>query len=194
MRFRNGIMQFSVIMILTGFIMFVTTGNSVAGNIQETMTIIKEELIYPRECRYIIPAVIPSKEHDVRKNEEFLTVAKKLESMGIVKLTQNNGINRIVPDENNYDVVQQNVNMNYELVSVNLVMGTWDIIVTEVKTAASKTIAIGQKFLKTTRLYKPVTSVLDDEQRKLYSDTPMEWEISMEKGSPEVKEKPVIRK
>ncbi|MBF0557134.1 MAG: hypothetical protein HQK96_21685 [Nitrospirae bacterium] len=91
----------------------------------------------------MLPAVIPSKAHDVRKNEEFLTVAKKLEIMGIVKLTQKDGITKILPDENNYDILQPNVNANYELLNINLVLDTWDIVVTEVKTVMSKTIAIG---------------------------------------------------
>ncbi|MBF0466997.1 MAG: hypothetical protein HQK94_18175 [Nitrospirae bacterium] len=179
------------IVMFTCLFLLLHTDNSIAQNIRETANIIKEELIYPREVKYMLPAVIPSKAHDVRKNEEFTTVAKKLESMGVIKLKQEDGITKLVPDENNYDIIQPNVNVNYELVSVNIVLGTWDIVVTEVKTVASKTIAIGQKFIKRTRLYEPVMGIFDDNQRKLYSDTPMEWEIVMEKGSPEVKEKSV---
>ncbi|MBF0556632.1 MAG: hypothetical protein HQK96_19105 [Nitrospirae bacterium] len=191
MRLRNRTISFAGIIILSSFLVFVAD-TSAADSIREIANIIKEEMVYPRECRYILPAVIPSKAHDVRKNEEFLTVAKKLEIMGIVKLTQKDGITKIVPDENNYDIIQPNFNANYEVLSIDLILGTWGIAVTEVKTIMSKTIAVGQKSLiKRTRLYEPIMGVLDDEQKKLYSATPMEWEIVMENGDNKVKEKQV---
>lgn len=163
---------------------------SYAENFKEYEKLVRDKQIYPRECKYLVPAVIPLKNKIAHRDQ--LDVLTVLEQMGLVTLSIENDSLKVKPHANTYGLIQQNVDIQYSLISVNLVLGTWDIEVTEVKKLDSNILVQGRRVIKEkTKIYAPVTNVLSLNIRNICTDTLVQWLVKKEGGTVSVVERPV---
>ncbi|MBF0521274.1 MAG: hypothetical protein HQK92_16300 [Nitrospirae bacterium] len=141
--------------------------------------IISEELVYPRECKYLLPAVLPATNKNAAENEEYERVSKVLEKMDVIKLVPFGKSTKIVPAKNTYDILKQNVDMSYELISINIVLGTWDVeLKQQHKDSEGITVKGFREIKNKTKLYKPVTEVLSKNNVRLYIPAEVQWRIT----------------
>lgn len=163
-----------------------------AKDLRGLRSIIRTELIYPRELTYNLPAVLPAKDASYAKNLEYLRVVDALEKRGIVKRVSEGESTRVDVPENNFDIVRRQVNMRYEVLIVNLLLGEWDIEIESVEVEKGKMVVRGRCLVrKTTRIFRTVIDSLPVDERKKYSSTPMRWTIEKVDGADAVSEKAV---
>lgn len=162
-----------------------------AQTLPELRNIISDQLLYPRDARYTIPATLPVKSVDTAKNSEWLTVAEQLSKAGLIRSRQASGQTLLGGMEQSIDVVVPSTNLRYETTALNIVLGRWDIEVLKVITAGNVRLVHGKRRLtKRTRAYDFVVSAIPERVAAEYSDHDAVWEISGHGASLTVKEKP----
>ena len=187
---NNRSLHFAISIIAIILTILIIGNFSFADDFRSVKKLIKNEMIYPRRCKYLVPASIPSKEVAGDKNEKYLKILKTLRKMELVELLYEKGVTKVDPAKNTYDIIKRNINLQYELLSINLVLGTWDIELDGVKTSGAKTIVTGRRILKNpTRLYNTVIDSLPNEEKKKYRDIQVQWKITKEKDQIKVVEK-----
>ena len=159
-----------------------------ANNIKSITSIIRNERIYPKQCRYFLPAIIPVLKGD-KKTNEYKKVAQTLAICNFVKLRKDDKHIKIVPQKNTYDILQQNVNITYKLISLNIILGKWNIKVAGKKIENNKIFAYGKKYIiNPTRVYQSVLGALPDNEKEKYKTRRVRWEIYWEGGQQIVNE------
>lgn len=165
-----------------------------AGNAQslpELHRVISEQLLYPREARYTIPASLPSNKADAAKNAEWMAVAERLSKAGLIRSRQVSS-GKIVLDsmEQSLDVAIPSTNLRYETTALNLVLGRWEIDVQAAARAADATVVQGRRRLAArTRIHGLVVDALPAKAAAGYSDREAVWEITGHGASLQVAEK-----
>lgn len=158
-------------------------------NIWEISYVIKNEMIYPKECRYYLPAVLPVKGVSQEKNQEFRRVLEVIEDLKLVDTrTITNGSITIRPKDNNYDIIQSHTSITYELLGINIIIGIWDIELYNIKEDSDKTVAFGKKFIKKEgKLYSQIINVVSDDNDIIrYQKGKFKWTITKKGESVEV--------
>ena len=146
-----------------------------AEDLSEYKKIIEKTRKYPREAVYPLSAILPDRARTKEENAEFMAVAKELERMGEVKLSRSGGDVVLKPAQGNEDVIGREEDMNYKVVALNLVMGTWSIQVSHIAKQGSKYTVSGKRILTPSRIYGKVSSVLSGASLKDYSGGAMTW-------------------
>jgi len=165
------------------------SGTVSAQELKRLRKIISDEMYYPRECRYVVPANLPDNAYSEEKNRVFLEIAKFLEKNKIVMLKMKDSKTVIIPNDNIYDVVQLNVNTRYELISISIILGVWNIEVTDEKRVGSMVMVEGARLMSNkSPLYEFFIKMLPVDEKRDYVPAKMRWEISKKKDKESVVE------
>lgn len=165
--------------------------NGAEDSLKKTRRLIREELVYPMEARYRLPATLPSLNETEAKNQEFLRIAQTLQSQGFVVLSRSSSGSILRAKENTSDIVSPHYNLKYELLDLNLILGGWDIQVDRVVEKEGVITATGKRILvDPTRIFKPVSQVLSAMEKDRILETPMKWTLRAKKEGHDVEETP----
>jgi len=152
-------------------------------------SIVRDEMIYPRELSYAMPVTLPAMNSNDAKNREYNLIADALKEKGIIDIAYEGGIKRIVPRYETFNIIRQNVNIKYEIQSLNLILGQWDIEVTGMETPDGRVVLTGRRFAsRTTSIYETVLNILPQRDRRSFTSLPMRWVIEDVNGRRAVSE------
>lgn len=176
------------IKILSLTLLLAATGltTAAATETRKLESLIRNELIYPRELYY----TIPFETSDAAVDGGHLSAGEELEKMKMIKIEREGDRIRFVPAKDTFDVIRQNVNMGYKIESLSILLCTADIMVKEIKHADGKTTVYGETYLKNkTKAYEGIVAALPSEKRREYLPRKIEWQITGGEGSPEITER-----
>ena len=152
--------------------------------------VISEQLVYPREARYTLPATLPSDTGDAARNAQWKAVAERLAKANILRLRPAGERLVLEPAEQSVDVVVPSMNLRYETTALNVVLGRWEVEAAKAATAGGTTHVTGRRRLTArTRAYAPVVEALGPREAAAYGDRDAAWEITGSGASAEVVEK-----
>jgi hypothetical protein len=141
--------------------------------------IIEKTLKYPRDAVYVLPAVLPDDTKTEEQNKELMSILKDMEKASEVRSQRKtNGRTAIKPNDGNEDVIGRELDMNYNVVTMNIIMGRWSIQLTDIKKdEKGRYWASGKKILTPSRLYNKILKSLLPATLKEYSTSSMIWSI-----------------
>ena len=166
------------------------SGVSQAETLPELKKIISDQLLYPREARYIMQSILPSDTFDKAKNSEWLSVAHQLGKIGLIRLSNVSGKTILDGTEQSLDVVVPSMNFRYETTALNVVLGRWDIEVVKAANVNGVVVVYGKRRLtKRSRAHDLIVGSIPSKEAMKYADQDMLWEISRNGSSFNVVEK-----
>jgi len=175
--------QFKIIVCLVIFSFGFNVSLAESERYGEINVLIQENADYPREALYYLPASLPSDEYSSEQNLGFSKLGQAMLDKGLVSLKPAFSGTKILPRENTFDVLKQDINSKYQLLGLNLVLGVWDVQVKVVEKNQGITIVTGDRVLREpTRIFKLVTGILSREEIARFVKKPMQWTI-LNKGN-----------
>ena len=179
--------------IIKGMLLLVLLGmgsNCYAQTIPEIKKIVSDNLLYPRDVRYTLDAVLPSDKVDRVKNAEWLSVARRLGEAGLIQVTNASGDTLLNGTEQSLDVVVPSMNLRYETTALNIVLGRWDIDIATITNVNGVKVVYGKRrVINRSRAYSLVISSIPPKEAAKYTDQDVVWEITKKGTSYEVVEK-----
>lgn len=161
-----------------------------AQTLPELKKVISDQLLYPRECRYTLPAVLPSEDADGERNSEWIAVSGKLAKSGLVRVSHAGRKTLLDGVEQSLDIVVPSMNLRYETTALNVILGRWEVDVHRTTKVGEVILVEGKRRVsKRTRAYEVVVPTLSTREAAKYSDRDVVWEISAVGASWKVIEK-----
>jgi hypothetical protein len=151
--------------------------------------LIRAQLVYPRQARYVLPPRLPVETSTPAQNAEWLRVAQALSARGILKTSVAAGKTILEPAERSTDAIVPSVSLRYETTALNVVLGYWDVEVRDARRDGEVTTVQGTRHMvRRTRAYDLVLATLDSRHAADFFDRDVAWEISVAGAAVSVRE------
>ncbi|WP_420265528.1 hypothetical protein [Candidatus Magnetominusculus dajiuhuensis] len=186
---KNRYVELVLIFFMTAIALIIFTDSAFAETLKDLERIIRTETPYPRDDIYTIPAKLPDGKSTNGKNQLYLKIAEALAGKGLIKLTTQGNVTTITPAENTTDVIRQNQDSNYVLLSISVVLGTFRMNANSMVVQGELTTVSGERTVTNkTNVYDLILKMIPTDEVKEYSPSPAQWVISRKNGQINVTE------
>ena len=127
-------------------------------------SMLKDELIYPRKTWFRLPATIKKE-----PSSNDLKIVRLMKSLDLLDFEENEKVIKILANSLDRDLIRKNMDIRYNLLGVNILLGEQDLRVINVKIGETGHLVEGEIFINNkSRVYSTIMEVLTEYRKDQY--------------------------